>query len=183
MHDVQPKEKTDSLISFSAFSTESEPWQILRPTASAKSSRIVPFYFGARHRIPFSIHTRKIANKNIGRTGGRCERVSRGEHYTTGLDSVEALPDHGDDGAGSHVLDQTREERLVLQVFVVCTRKKKRGDVRFVIVCGSERDGLTANVVSTSRDLVEALSLTSLNASKLSSDGWRSISRSHQPQE
>ncbi len=31
-----------SLISFSAFSTESEPWQMLRPTASAKSPRIVP---------------------------------------------------------------------------------------------------------------------------------------------
>ena len=126
MHDVQPKEKTDSLISCSAFSTESEPWQILRPTASTKSQRIVPFYFGARHRIPFSIHTRKIAKKKIGRTGGRCERVIRAEHHTTGLDSVEALPDHGDDGAGSHVLDQTREERLVLQVLVVCTRKKKR---------------------------------------------------------
>lgn len=35
---------TDSLISFSAFSTESEPWQILRPTASAKSPRIVPVF-------------------------------------------------------------------------------------------------------------------------------------------
>jgi hypothetical protein len=33
---------TDSLISFSAFSTESEPWQMLRPTASAKSPRMVP---------------------------------------------------------------------------------------------------------------------------------------------
>ena len=110
MHDVQPKEKTDSLISCSAFSTESEPWQILRPTASTKSPRIVPFYFGARHRIPFSIHTRKIAKKNIGRTGGRCERVSRAEHYTTSLDGVEALPDHGDDWARTHVYCYSRCE-------------------------------------------------------------------------
>jgi len=33
-----------NLISFSAFSTESDPWQILRPTAKAKSPRIVPTY-------------------------------------------------------------------------------------------------------------------------------------------
>jgi len=108
---------------------------------------MVPFYFGARHRIPFSIHMRKIANDNIGRTGDRCERVNRAGHYTTGFDGVEALPDHGDDGAGSRVLDQTREQRLVLQVLVVCTRKKKGGDVRFMIACGLERDGLTLSEV------------------------------------
>lgn len=35
-------EEPYSLISFSAFSTESEPWQTLRPTARAKSPRMVP---------------------------------------------------------------------------------------------------------------------------------------------
>ena len=36
------KTETYRAISFSALSTESEPWQMLRPTARAKSPRIVP---------------------------------------------------------------------------------------------------------------------------------------------
>ena len=37
----------------------------------------------------------------------------------TSLNSVEALPDHGDDGAAGHVLDKPGEERLLGQVGVV----------------------------------------------------------------
>jgi len=48
------------------------------------------------------------------------ERVSCSEHNTTSLHSVKALPDHGDDGAGSHVLDQAGEEGLALEVSIVC---------------------------------------------------------------
>jgi len=33
-----------NLISFSAFSTESDPWQMLKPTDKAKSPRMVPRY-------------------------------------------------------------------------------------------------------------------------------------------
>ena len=61
----------------------------------------------------------------MGRTGLRLKRVSRAEHHAARLDSIEALPDHGDDRARSHVLDQTREERPILQVFVVCAKIKK----------------------------------------------------------
>jgi len=52
-------------------------------------------------------------------TGLRAKRVSRAEHHTARFDGVKALPNHGDDRARSHVLDQTREERPVLQVLVV----------------------------------------------------------------
>ena len=62
----------------------------------------------------------------MGRTGLRTKRVSRAEHHTARLDSVEALPNHGDDRARSHVLDQTREERPLLQVLVVCAKLKKK---------------------------------------------------------
>lgn len=37
-------------------------------------------------------------------------------HTTAGLDGVTALPDHGADGAGVHVLNQTGEERLASEV-------------------------------------------------------------------
>ena len=47
------------------------------------------------------------------------ERVGRAEHSAASLDSVKALPDHADDGAGSHVLDEAREEGLALEVSVV----------------------------------------------------------------
>jgi len=70
----------------------------------------------------------------MGHTGLRVKRVSRAKHRTARLDGVEALPNHGDDRARSHVLDQTREERLLLQVLVVCTTVRYMG---FVITYGS----------------------------------------------
>jgi hypothetical protein len=42
MAHTHKQDMAHSLISFSAFSTESLPWQTFRPTARAKSPRIVP---------------------------------------------------------------------------------------------------------------------------------------------
>ena len=49
-----------NLISFSAFSTESDPWQMLRPTAKAKSPRMVPKH----HSVNFTV-TSKAFPKEI----------------------------------------------------------------------------------------------------------------------
>ncbi len=54
------------------------------------------------------------------------ERVGRAEHRAASLDSIETLPDHGDDGAGCHVLDEGGEEGLALEIGVVCTRRIMR---------------------------------------------------------
>ena len=40
----------------------------------------------------------------------RGEGVGGTEHLTPGLHGIQALPDHSDDRAGSHVRDQPREE-------------------------------------------------------------------------
>ena len=53
------------------------------------------------------------------RTGLRSKRVGGAEHLAAGLDGVKTLPDHRDDGAGSHVLDEAGEEGLPLEVSVV----------------------------------------------------------------
>lgn len=45
--------------------------------------------------------------------------VGLAQHDATGLDGIESLPDHGADGTGGHVLDETGEERLAAQVGVV----------------------------------------------------------------
>ena len=60
---------------------------------------------------------RSVAGK---RTRGGRERVGGAEHGAAGLDGVKALPDHRDNGAGGHVLDEAREERLAREVAVVC---------------------------------------------------------------
>jgi len=46
---------------------------------------------------------------------GTCTRLGRdgvhhAKHHAAGLDSIKALPDHCDDGAGGHVLGEVREE-------------------------------------------------------------------------
>ena len=101
-----------NLISFSALSTESDPWQMLRPTAKAKSPRIVPEF------ISSSTWIRERISRNC-RTRGGGERVGSTEHGTTGLDGIQSLPDHGDDGTSGHVLDQAGEEGLALEILVV----------------------------------------------------------------
>jgi hypothetical protein len=84
---------------------------------------------------------------NVGRTRGRSKRVSRAEHRAARLDGVEALPNHGDDGARGHVLDQTGEERLILQILIICGGKK----IRYFFgrspshACPSVRDGTDAS--------------------------------------
>lgn len=45
--------------------------------------------------------------------------VGCAEHDTAGLDCVESLPHHGDDGTRGHVLDQAREEGLALEIGVI----------------------------------------------------------------
>lgn len=50
------------------------------------------------------------------------ERVGRAEHSAASLDSVKSLPDHGDDRARGHVLNEGGEEGLALEVSIVYTR-------------------------------------------------------------
>lgn len=56
------------------------------------------------------------------RTDGRCQGVGGTEHDTASLDSIKSLPDHANNRAGGHVLDQTREEGLSLEISVVYAR-------------------------------------------------------------
>jgi hypothetical protein len=60
-------------------------------------------------------------NSKVTTDGARLgrKRVGGAKKDTAGLDGVTALPDHGADGAGRHVGDETGEERLALQVGVV----------------------------------------------------------------
>ena len=100
-----------NLISFSVFPTESDLWQMLRPTAKAKSPRMVPNI--GRSDLP----SRAEQFRKKEPTRGRGERVSCTEHGTAGLDGIrQALPDHGSDGASSHALsdqtDQVARSRL-----------------------------------------------------------------------
>lgn len=53
------------------------------------------------------------------RTGRGLEGVGCTKHDTASLDRVKTLPNHGYDGTGSHVFDETREESLALEVSVV----------------------------------------------------------------
>ena len=49
--------------------------------------------------------------------------VGLAKHYAASLDDASSLPHHGHDGSGSHVLDESREERLGGQVGVVLLQK------------------------------------------------------------
>ena len=63
-----------------------------------------------RDRVPKAVSTR---------TRGRSQRVGGTEHATAGLDSIKTLPDHADDRARGHVLDEAREEGPALEISVV----------------------------------------------------------------
>lgn len=52
------------------------------------------------------------SGQGIGGVGGS-------QHLAAGLDDVQALPDHRDDGSGAHVVDQSGEEGTGAQVSVV----------------------------------------------------------------
>lgn len=49
----------------------------------------------------------------------RGKRVGSTEHDSTSLDGVKTFPDHADNRAGHHVLNETREEGLLGEVRVV----------------------------------------------------------------
>jgi len=51
--------------------------------------------------------------------GGRGKRVGSTEDGAAGLASITPFPDHGDDGTAQHVCDETLEERLRGEIFVV----------------------------------------------------------------
>jgi hypothetical protein len=53
------------------------------------------------------------------RTNRRLKGISRTEHGATSFNGIKAFPDHAYYWTGSHVLDQTREEGLSLQIGVV----------------------------------------------------------------
>jgi hypothetical protein len=59
--------------------------------------------------------TRNVFN----RTRGRRKRVGRAEHGAASLNGVKTLPDHGNNGTRSHVLDEAREEGLAVKISVV----------------------------------------------------------------
>lgn len=52
----------------------------------------------------------------------RSKRVGNTEHGTSCVNSFVALQNHTDNRAGSHVLDETREERFALVLGVVWIR-------------------------------------------------------------
>lgn len=59
--------------------------------------------------------------KTVQCTGLRSERVCGTEHGTARLDGIEALKDDAEHGAGLHVLDQTGEKGLILEIGIVCS--------------------------------------------------------------
>ncbi len=52
-------------------------------------------------------------------TDGRSQGVGGTKHSTASLDGIETLEDNSNNGTRSHVLDQTREERLVGKISIV----------------------------------------------------------------
>jgi len=52
-------------------------------------------------------------------TGLGGKRVGGTEEGTTSLDGITAFPDHGTDGSATHILDESREERLAGEILVV----------------------------------------------------------------
>lgn len=78
---------------------------------------------------------------------GRGEGVGGTEKGAAGLDGVLTLPDGGNDRARHHVLEQAREEGLLLQVTVVVAEEVLAG------LSHLESDELEATVLETTEDL------------------------------
>lgn len=98
----------------------------------------------------------------------RRERVGSTKQDTALLDDILALPHHGNDGARGHVLDQTGEEGLALEVGVVL--------LEVVLTGVHELHGheLVATVLEALDDLADE---TALDAVGLNHDvGWVSAS-------
>ena len=96
-----------------AFSTESLPWQTLRPTSCPA---LAPAQYGLRLDAGWDTYDGVVATDGA-RLGG--ERVGGAEDLAAGLDGVTAFPDHGADGAAAHVGNQSREEGLVGEIGIV----------------------------------------------------------------
>lgn len=106
------------------------------------------------------------------RTGGRSQGVGSTKEDTALLDHVLTLPDHGDNGARGHVLDQTREEGLALEVGVVLGKPKGTYLLEVVLTSVHELHGhkLEATVLEALDDLADE---TALDAVGLNHDvGW-----------
>jgi len=60
-------------------------------------------------------------------TGSGLQRVGGSKNDTTLLDNVLAFPNSGQNRAGLHVFQQTREERLLLKIGIMFTEQLFRG--------------------------------------------------------
>ncbi len=58
--------------------------------------------------------------------------VGLSQHDATGLDHVEAFPDHGNNGAGGHILDKAGEERTRAEVSIMLLQMLLRGLKEYV---------------------------------------------------
>jgi len=58
---------------------------------------------------------------------GRVSWVGGSQHHSSSLDSIETLPNHGEDWTTSHVFDQTTKERLGGEVSIVVLEVVLRG--------------------------------------------------------
>lgn len=161
-------------ISFLAFSTESLPWQTLRPTSCPRISTCAPRKYGKKIASNSSQCFASLRSK-IGctydgevTTDGtrlRGKRVGGTEDLAASLDSVTALPDHGADGAAAHVGNQSREEGLVREVGVVLLK---------VLLGGSdELDGgkLEATVLEARDDGANQAALLTVSVIDAREDG------------
>jgi len=60
-------------------------------------------------------------------TGLRVQGVGGTKHEATSLDNFSSLPNHTDNGARKHVLDEGGEERLLREILVVLLEESLRG--------------------------------------------------------
>lgn len=83
--------------------------------------------------------------------------VGGAEHNAARLDGIESLPSHADNGAGKHVLDERREERLGREVLVVLLEVLlgRRGELE-----GNELEATLLEARDNLADEAEALDLT-----------------------
>jgi len=84
---------------------------------------------------------------------GRLQWVGSSKHDAASLHCVQALPDHGNDGSGGHVLNETGEEGLALKVGVVLLK------VLWGCVNEFEGDQLEATFFESTDDLADKRAL------------------------
>jgi len=52
-------------------------------------------------------------------SGCGISRIGLAKHHTSSFDNIQSLPNHGNDRAAAHVLDQTREEGPGSQICIM----------------------------------------------------------------